>query len=231
MKKRLIAAMTPSEAWKGAARTLLDAPAHRLAGLTVRIADPVAEDTALVRELDSRMNGATVRSVARTIMPRTILIGGDWQKSTRRLSPKLGSRSYFRRMTDYHSDGGTVNQIANVIESMRRRNTRGQRLVDPGPIILERPGASAIAHRSFPCLSLIQFHRFGDDLKATAIYRSHYYDEKAYGNFIGLGRLQSLVARECGLRVGELTVVSTDARIVQLATVAAILQATAACTN
>ena len=59
----------------------------------------------------------------------------------------------------------------------------------------------------------VAFSRSGDVLAGTAVCRSHYYHDKAYGNFIGLSRLMELVAKECGMSVGELAVVSTDARL------------------
>ena len=48
-------------------------------------------------------------------------------------------------------------------------------------------------------------------LLLTAVYRNHYYMTKLLGNLIGLGWLQSFVAREAGLAVGSLTVLSTHA--------------------
>ena len=41
------------------------------------------------------------------------------------------------------------------------------------------------------------------------------YVEKLLGNLIGLGRLMAFVARETGMEVGPLTVVSTHAKIDQ----------------
>jgi hypothetical protein len=45
------------------------------------------------------------------------------------------------------------------------------------------------------------------------MYRNHFYIEKLLGNLIGLGRLMAFVARESGLQVGALTVISTHAEI------------------
>jgi hypothetical protein len=45
------------------------------------------------------------------------------------------------------------------------------------------------------------------------MYRNHFYIEKLLGNLVGLGRLMSFVAREGGVGVGALTVVSTHAEI------------------
>jgi thymidylate synthase len=122
-------------------------------------------------------------------------------------------------MVDYKDDGGSVNQIANAVGVLRRRG------VDPIPIVLDRPGDRAAAHIGFPCLSLIQFHKQRPSLNCSAVYRSHYYHDKAYGNFLGLARLHQLVARECGLNVGELTVLSTQAQLKELAHMTAVLRA------
>ncbi|MEX2246734.1 MAG: hypothetical protein WEC75_08595 [Dehalococcoidia bacterium] len=116
-------------------------------------------------------------------------------------------------MVDYEGDGTNVNQIRDVIDALNHRTPDGGKWADPGPIVLERPGRTAIARVGFPCLSEVQFHRDADELVVTAVYRSHYYHEKAYGNFVGLARLQQLVAAESRLTCGGLVVVSTDARL------------------
>ena len=66
------------------------------------------------------------------------------------------------------------------------------------------------------CLSLLSFKVVPGaqrQLLLTAQYRNHYYVEKLLGNLVGLGRLMSFVAREAGLAVGSLTIVSTHAEI------------------
>lgn len=65
-----------------------------------------------------------------------------------------------------------------------------------------------------PCLSHLSF-KLGlkGELYLTAMYRSHYYVERVLGNLLGLARLQSFVAKEAGLEVGPLTVLSTYARL------------------
>ena len=47
----------------------------------------------------------------------------------------------------------------------------------------------------------------------TAVYRNHYYVARLLGNLIGLGQLQAFVAREVGIGLGSLTVISTHAEI------------------
>lgn len=214
-----------NEAWENAMIELLRAGDHRIINLVVHITDAMTEpDPQYIRTVDGTMLGRLrVRAVARTLLPRGVLISQDWERRTARLLPKLPHNSYFKRMVDYDYGGGRVNQIAKVVEALSRTNASGSRLVDPGPIVVPRPGVSAMAKRSFPCLSQVQFHRDGDCLVCTATYRSHYYHELALGNFVGLGRLLQLVAREAGLRAGELTIISTDARIGQIRRVESLL--------
>jgi hypothetical protein len=207
----LVRAARPLDAWYSAVLALLDAPQHRLANLILDISAPSdveATDGLTLDRLLARSGKHTSERVAATIMPRSVERADDWEAAAVRLCKAGGPRSYFRRMTDYNDDG-RVNQIARVISEFARPHV----YVDPAPIIIERPSLSAAAHIGFPCLSSVQFHRCGLELSATATYRSHHYHSKAYGNLVGLSRLMALVARESGLQVGTLTVVSTDARL------------------
>ena len=216
---RTVTGDDPVAAWTAATDLLLKEPGHRVANLVVRIAKPSELDEVFSANLDSKVGkpAYTVRRVARTIMPRIVSSSTDWMTASTRLLEKLPTKGfYFRRMVDYLDDGGGVNQIKNVIDAFNRRTPTNGRWADPGPIVLERPGHGALARVGYPCLSQVQLHRSDDELMGTAIYRSHYYHDKAYGNFVGLGRLMRLVARECGMTVGELVVVSTDARVEEI---------------
>lgn len=76
------------------------------------------------------------------------------------------------------------------------------------------PGSDRRRPMSGPCLSYLSFkHHLDGDLLLTGVYRNHYYMTKLLGNLIGLGQLQAFVAKEAGLKVGSLTVVSTHAEI------------------
>jgi hypothetical protein len=66
--------------------------------------------------------------------------------------------------------------------------------------------------RRHPCLSHISFKLMPDDrIMLTALYRYHYYVEKALGNLLGLAQLLSFVAEETRLKVGPLVCHSTFA--------------------
>ena len=70
----------------------------------------------------------------------------------------------------------------------------------------------AIRTRCQPCLSHLSFKLLPDDrVTVTALYRSHYYVEKALGNLLGLAQLLYFVAGETGLGVGPLVCHSTYA--------------------
>ena len=65
-----------------------------------------------------------------------------------------------------------------------------------------------------PCLSHISM-KFSNDRKLhlAAIYRSHYYVQKALGNLLGLSRLMAFVCEQTKLEPGTLLCVSTLARL------------------
>ena len=51
----------------------------------------------------------------------------------------------------------------------------------------------------------------GSRLHLLAVYRSHDFISRAYGNYLGLGRVLHFVAQESGVSAGELTCVSASA--------------------
>jgi thymidylate synthase len=71
------------------------------------------------------------------------------------------------------------------------------------------PGQDRNRAMAFPCLSHCSFQLGRDGrVHALAHYRSQYLLQRAYGNYLGLGRLLDYVATSAGLSTGELTVVA-----------------------
>ena len=62
-----------------------------------------------------------------------------------------------------------------------------------------------------PCLSHLSFKVIDNSVHLAAMYRSHYYVHRAYGNLLGLARLQSFVADQIELSPGPLVCHSTMA--------------------
>lgn len=60
-----------------------------------------------------------------------------------------------------------------------------------------------------PCLSHLSFKLIESRVDLTAMYRSQYYVQRAYGNLLGLARLQAFVADQVGVGVGALVCHST----------------------
>lgn len=203
------------EAWFGSVELLLKKPSHRIENLVVRIDNSVHFDGRVLGEIDRQLNNNgnnSVKSVARTIFPESVGLASNWQRSSARIVPRLKlNESYYRRIVEFPSGSAKSNQLLATIHSLNRRTPVGGRRVDPGPIILERPDRAVAEHIGFPCLSLIQFHRDGNSLLMSAVYRSHHYHIKALGNFVGLKRLHEFVAKETDLTTGELTILSTAA--------------------
>jgi hypothetical protein len=65
--------------------------------------------------------------------------------------------------------------------------------------------------RGFPCLSHLSFSLLNGVVNLLAVYRSHDFISRAYGNYLGLGRVLQFVAHESGFPAGELTCVSSSA--------------------
>lgn len=64
-----------------------------------------------------------------------------------------------------------------------------------------------------PCLSHLSFKVIKDEVHLTAMYRSHYYMHRAFGNLLGLARLQAFVAEQLALSSGPLVCHSTMAKL------------------
>jgi hypothetical protein len=158
--------------------------------------------------------------------------------TVRKLSPKNKWGTYFGRLIAYpsarHEDG--FDQLAAVISWLRMesaykggKTARYETMLaypldaetaDSGPpsaatcsVPVQRPGTDTGAMAT-PCLSHLsfQFDRTGR-VHALATYRSHYMTERAYGNYLGLGRLLGYVSTQSGLQPGTLTVVAGYAQI------------------
>ena len=63
----------------------------------------------------------------------------------------------------------------------------------------------------FPCLSHVSFTLVGQKIHLTALYRNQDFVSRAYGNFVGLARLGTFIAREVGRELGEVLCVASHA--------------------
>jgi thymidylate synthase len=127
---------------------------------------------------------------------------------------KRGWGSYFRRMTNYESEAGRIeNQLENIIRAIE---TRTYTSTAAYTIVIQKPGGETIRPRGGPCLNYIavQLERgHSIQLGLLAVYRNHDFLERAYGNYWGLCNLASFIATETETTCGPLTCISSQAYV------------------
>lgn len=217
-------------AWLAAAKVVDDEPGHEAHNVVIGIDDPVVDTTRahpIVASVDDflRAHGKSVLSVANTIFPLAVyqrhgapaFFGVFHQK----ILPKVRKNQrwsgyYFERMTSHATRSGEpLNPLWDIVERIRNfdenpsYNKYELSLFDPERDIDRSPYGGQ-------CLSFLSFKLMrGEEkrLALTAMYRNHFYIEKLLGNLIGLGRVMAFVAKEAGVAVGPLTIISTHAVI------------------
>jgi hypothetical protein len=222
-----ISARTCVEAWLNAANLLLGQPGREAYTVILDIEDPATltpvdrQIVILVDEFLTRREIDPTSTVAGTIFPAFHYLRKGAAGVYRDFPDKVYTRiktgwgtyaGHILRRTD--RTGATINLLEILVNKIKMqlelpstlRRAYELSLVDP---FLDIPiyEASTDAHLTLrqPCLSHISFKVIDHDaLMLTALYRSHYYLQRALGNLLGLSQLQLFVANETGLRVGEL---------------------------
>lgn len=220
-----------ASAWREAVRRVDAAPGHEAYNVVIDIADPIAGATLAnpaIAVVDAFLTARAkpIETVANTIFPASLYLRHGapafFDVFSRRVLPKVrrGERwsgYYFERMIDYPvAAGHPPNQLWGIVERMRDDGVRALNkfelsLFDPLRDVDNSPYGGQ-------CLSFLSFKVMPGATRRvtlTALYPNHFYIEKLLGNLIGLGRLIGFVARETGLAVGPLTVLSTHAKIDQ----------------
>lgn len=148
-------------------------------------------------------------------------------RSVSRRRNRLGT--YFERLVAWPKDGHAVNQLEKVVSRIKSARTRGRAKENSLEIGIAEPCDSEMPNdqntaalpiyspgrdngiMGFPCLSHISLSLVDGTLHMTALYRNHEFVRRAYGNYVGLGRLLGFIANESGSEVGELMCVSSHA--------------------
>jgi hypothetical protein len=216
-------------AWREAVRAVDARPGHCAYNVIMDIANPTANTShedpgvAVVNEF---LEGyaKSVETIANTIFPAALYrrygAPAFFEVFSTKILAKVRrnerwSGYYFERMTQHPTcDHSTFNQLWDIVLRIRDPNVRALNkfelaLFDPTRDVDHSPYGGQ-------CLSFLSFKLVPGTvqrLSLTALYRNHFYIEKLLGNLIGLGRLMDFVATECGIAVGNLTVLSTHAEI------------------
>ncbi len=122
---------------------------------------------------------------------------------------------YFERMTRHRkADGKQYNPLQEMIDKMKRQEEAGVRYKAAYELAVYDPLLDGRTLYGGQCLSFLSFKLHSDHgLLLTAMYRNHTYVTRCLGNLIGLGRLQRFIAKEAGVKMGSLTVISTHAEL------------------
>lgn len=214
-----------SEAWLNGLNHLLAQPKGALPFAVTEIDDPTIEHT----EWFLRYNPGSIiedapnyRTIARMLVPSGMLDASTpraarYHQELNRLQRlrRRGMRfsnwssTYFERLTNF--PGTNENQLEKIIQKLRSWPSRPKAALYAH---IESPSTTKLRTRGGPCLQYIQVG-FGSDggLDLTALYRSHDYVEKAFGNFVGLTRCLRFICQEAGKPIGKVRCVSINPHI------------------
>jgi hypothetical protein len=222
-------------AWLQAVRHLETQNERRDYNLVLEIRQPMtlkAGEHQVKSELDRFLKANdkhSISTVINTIFPASLYAKhgkvGMFKLYKDEVYPRLSHHphtkwgTYFLRMTSRGAEN--ANLLDCLIEKLRNElATNGPKravyelnMVDIGVDIPIYDGmVDRKLRMSGPCLSHLSFKVKADrSLLLTAIYRSHWYIERALGNFFGLALLQDFVAKESGTKPAELVCLSTMA--------------------
>lgn len=218
-----------ASAWLAAAEALDGQPGHHAHNVIIDVADPTAH-ASLSDPIVAQVNdfllarGKSIECIANTILPYALyhryghpaFIDVFHERVLPKVrNSKIWSGYYFERMTALPQvEGKPLDQLTRMIDRINdpantSLNKHEVELFDAARDVTGSPYGGQ-------CLSFLSFHLEPGSprtLLLTAQYRNHYYVEKLLGNIIGLGRLMSFIAKETDLKVGSLTIVSTNAEI------------------
>jgi hypothetical protein len=222
-----------SSAWLAAVTHLLAEPGQQCSNLGVTIADPMAERPDIRTELDAFSSDAQARgqnmpridSVAGTIFqtsfyrPDAADPEGHLYEMERRIRkvvrrhPQNRRGTYFERLVAYPLENGDeFNQLHHVLGRLQSAARQGHRNGNRYELAIFHPKRDPYPY-GFPCLSHISITLREGVLDATALYRSQYFLERAYGNYLGIGEVMRFLATESGFAVGELLCVASHATL------------------
>ena len=233
----IIRASSCTDAWLQGANHLRKQREWRDYNLVLEISQPMSlssTEKQIAGEVDKLLrhhDKHSLSTVINTIFPASLYAkhGGNGLfarynevREELRTHPETKWGTYFMRMTGVTKHKGKrMNLLEHLIHKLRREvKNRGSKraiyelnLLDPA---MDIPIYDSYNDKNYtmggPCLSHLSFKLKQDhSLLLTAVYRSHYYIQRALGNFYGLAMLQNFVATEAGIKANALICHSTMA--------------------
>jgi hypothetical protein len=220
---------TCTEAWLSAVTWLAEQEGHTATNLLLEIATPALmtdSDQRVVNTVDAflrKHQQLPVVTVAGTIFPAGLYSqhgpAGIYKVYPDEVYPKVkeGWGTYAYRFVRRTGANGTVmNPLETLVEKMKKQLTHTSTLgrayeLNSVEVFADLPlyEATQDSNRGInhPCLSHVSFRIDHKKVLAmTALYRSHFYIQKALGNLLGLAQLQSFIAQETNLSVGPMVI-------------------------
>ncbi|UFT99370.1 hypothetical protein KO561_19745 [Radiobacillus kanasensis] len=233
-----------TDAWKKSINHLLQNGREDY-NLIVEIEDPTKDDLETRRQFNSVLLGMgdqSIETVSNTIFPY-----GIWSKSenrdnlyerfikvypTLRKVPENNKGTYFGRLVQWgYGTDKCFNQVENTIFKLNREKENGRGIRVMYEMSIYDPILDLNNQMGFPCMSFISVKVRKEFVDLTAIYRNQYFVQKAYGNYLGLGRLLEFIAKEAGYKVGKLTCIATHADLGSISPKANFTEMIDICTN
>ena len=226
-------------AWSSACDFLKSQEDWRAYNLVVEITTPgalSARDKYVYRTVDEflrKNDSQSLSTVANTIFPLSFYkkygAEGVYEKYPAAFSkikkhPSVHWGTYAQRMLRRKRlDGTEINPLRDLVFKLKKQLERAGPMravyelgIDDLSVDLPiyDPASDRKQPIGGPCLSHISCKLCPERrLLLTAIYRSHYYIERALGNFIGLAQLQAFICEQARIDAGHLVCVSTMAKL------------------
>ncbi|MCA4158019.1 hypothetical protein [Priestia megaterium] len=215
-----------SDAWKQAIKHLVQNGKDDY-NLIVEIENPTLDDKTIRNQFNEvlfSMKDQTIETVANTIFPFGMNDKSkdrfDFYQRFQRVYPTLrrvpenSKGTYFGRLVEWnYGKGETFNQVEHTILKLARENHNGRGIRVMYEMSIYDPDLDKNNQMGFPCMSFISVKIRDGFIDLTAIYRNQYFVQKAYGNYLGLGRLLEFIAYESGYKMGKLTCIATHAAL------------------
>jgi thymidylate synthase len=201
----MIKAKNPSIAWLKATKYILERGARQgelereVIDLFVEIEHPLE----ITEEID--------KAYRQYIGAKWIKIGSDsiFPENFEDFHGLPWFKSYWTRLRKFRESTDQLHFIIKRLQSKPKSNQLFCTTFDPCLDI--QP------HRPFnptmPCLVALDFKYRNGNLGVFALFRSHDFGRKAYGNYLGLGKLLKYVSSEAGYEMGHVLCYSRSAHI------------------
>jgi thymidylate synthase len=225
---RMIDAGSVSEAWLDAIILLNSVPGRKVVHLVARIRKPAVEIAEIRAEADRLIEGSpdepwAIDTTRNTIFPaawaRRFPEPSDLAAYYRerydelRRVPANSKGTYFGRVVAYpRGQAEPGDQLTETVRKLRQELAGGSPKSSRYEINIYSEAVDT-SPMSFPCMAHVSVHMHEGRLHMQAVYRNEYLIGRAYGNFLGLGQMQTYIASAAGLEVGELLMTINHAEL------------------